>query len=82
MGMPYDDPRTAGRRQVIRIGATETRFEGWCERCLDETATQSVGVRWLRIEGELPLEADAALLTCRRGHRVAVRRLGRLTDAA
>ena len=37
---------------------------------------------WLRVDGELPLEVDAGLTSCRRGHRIAVRRLGRLTDAA
>lgn len=73
---------TAARTQVIRIGQADTRFEGWCERCLDEATPQSIGVRWLRIDGEIPAEADAALASCRRGHRVAVRRMRPLTDAA
>jgi len=72
----------ARRTQVIRIGAADTHFEGWCERCLDEPTPQSLGVRWLVVDGELPLAADAGLTSCRRGHRIAVRRLGRLTDAA
>ena len=73
---------TTARSQVIRIGPGEARFEGWCERCLDDPTPQSLGLRWLRVDGELPLEVDAGLTSCRRGHRIAVRRLGRLTDAA
>ncbi len=73
---------TTTRSQVIRIGPAEARFEGWCERCLDDPTPQSLGLRWLRVDGELPLEVDAGLTSCRRGHRIAVRRLGRLTDAA
>ena len=72
----------AERTQVIRVGAAATRYEGWCERCLDQAEPQSIGVQWLRVEGELPLAADAGLTSCRRGHRIAVRRSGRLTSAA
>ena len=70
------------RTQVIRISASATRYEGWCERCLDQAEPQSIGVQWLRVEGELPLAADGGLVSCRRGHRIAVRRSGRLTSAA
>ena len=70
------------RTQVIRLGATETHYEGWCERCLDQAEPQSIGVQWLRVEGELPLSADAGLTSCVRGHRIAIRRRGRLTSAA
>ncbi len=48
------------RTQVIRISASATRYEGWCERCLDQSEPQSIGVQWLRVEGELPLAADGA----------------------
>lgn len=67
--------RADTRIQVIRVGARDTRFEGWCEHCLDEATPQSIGVRWLRVEGELPEGIDAAVTSCRRGHRIAVRRL-------
>ena len=72
----------AERKQVIRIGAAATRYEGWCERCLDQSEPQSIGVQWLRVEGELPLSADGGLTSCWRGHRIAIRRSGRLTSAA
>ncbi len=40
-------------------------------------------MQWLlRVEGELPLAADGGLASCRRGHRIAIRRNGRLTSAA
>lgn len=70
------------RTQVIRLGVTATHYEGWCERCLDQGEPQSIGVQWLRIEGELPLAADAGLTSCVRGHRIAIRRASRLTSAA
>ena len=73
---------TAARTQVIRIAADETRFEGWCEHCLDDATPQSIGVQWLRVAGDLPLAIDAGLAACKRGHRIAVRRLRPLTDAA
>ena len=76
--MAYPTERT----QVIRISASATRYESWCDRCLDQAEPQSIGVQWLRVEGELPLAADGALVSCRRGHRIAVRRSGRLTSAA
>ena len=76
--MAYPTERT----QVIRISASATRYESWCERCLDQAEPQSIGVQWLRVEGELPLAADGGLVSCRRGHRIAVRRSGRLTSAA
>ena len=67
---------------MIRVSASAHRYEGWCERCLDQGEPQSIGVQWLRVEGELPFAVDAALTACRRGHRIAVRRTGRLTSAA
>ena len=66
---------TLTRTQVIRVGAHDSRFEGWCEQCLDEATPQSIGVRWLRVDGDLPEGIDAAVTSCRRGHRIAVRRL-------
>ena len=66
---------TLSRTQVIRVGSADIRFEGWCEHCLDEASPQSIGVRWLRVDGELPAGIDAAVTACRRGHRIAVRRL-------
>jgi hypothetical protein len=97
MGSPAHDHRVArpsarsdslesvistSRTQVIRVSPSATSYEGWCERCLDDATPQSIGVRWLRVDGALPLGIDAAVARCHRGHRIAVRRLGRLTDAA
>jgi hypothetical protein len=67
--------------QVIWLGADATAFAVPCEACRDERG-------WPRlfeptvIQGTLRREADVGFTTCRRGHRIRVRRLARLKVVA
>jgi hypothetical protein len=64
-------------RQHIWVGPEATSFEAACEACLARREEWSVAVRMSLIEGTLRREADVGFMTCRRGHRIIVRRIGR-----
>jgi hypothetical protein len=50
-----------------------------CEACLaDRTARDYLEYRGATVEGSLRPEADIGFATCRRGHRVRVRRAARV----
>ncbi len=70
-------------RQHVWVGPEATSFEATCESCLarrngwSDTYAWSLSVDSALIEGTLRRDADVGFTTCRRGHRVVVRRLGR-----
>jgi hypothetical protein len=71
-------------RQHVWVGPETTSFEASCEACLARRNDQvelwdhwSVSVTAAMVEGTLRPEADVGFTTCRRGHRIIVRRVGR-----
>jgi len=71
-------------RQHVWVGPEATQFEASCEACLARRADQldawdrwSLSVTANVVEGTLRREADVGFTTCRRGHRIIVRRVGR-----
>jgi hypothetical protein len=66
---------------VIWLGAEATAYAVTCEACSEDR-------RWPRpvdqsvVEGTLRREADVGFATCRRGHRIRVRRIARLRVVA
>lgn len=70
-------------RQHVWVGPEATSFEAPCEACLarrfgwDHGARPVGGADSALIEGTLRREADVGFMTCRRGHRIVVRRVGR-----
>jgi hypothetical protein len=64
-------------RQHVWVGPEATRFEAPCEACLarrDEEFSVAVDLAPV-VEGTLRPEADVGFTTCRRGHRIVVRRV-------
>ena len=71
-------------RQHVWVGPEATSFEAACEACLSrrgegwsDVYAWALSVDSSVIEGTLRREADVGFTTCRRGHRIVVRRLGR-----
>jgi hypothetical protein len=64
-------------RQHVWVGPEATRFEASCDACLARREDWSVSVRAALIEGSLRRDADVGFMTCRRGHRIIIRRVGR-----
>jgi len=70
-------------RQHVWVGPEATRFEAPCDACLtrrdgwSDVYAWSLSVDSTLIEGTLRREADVGFTTCRRGHRIVVRRVGR-----
>ena len=68
-------------RQHVWLGPEATSFEVPCEACLahrggwDDTYAWTLSVDSFLIEGTLRRDADVGFMTCRRGHRVVVRRV-------
>jgi hypothetical protein len=65
-------------RQHVWLGPEATRFTAPCEACLArrEPDLWGLSIASARVEGELRLDADVGFITCARGHRVVVRRIG------
>jgi len=63
------------RAQHIWLRAEATTYEGACEACLH--TRESIAARHLAVRGTLRADADVGFTTCRRGHRIVVRRVGR-----
>ena len=63
-------------RQHVWLGPDATAFTEPCEACL--SLRESISVRSVMVSGNLRREADVGFTTCRRGHRIVVRRVGRL----
>jgi hypothetical protein len=71
-------------RQHVWVGPETTSFEASCEACLARRSDHvdiwdqwSVSVSAAVVEGTLRRDADVGFTTCRRGHRIIVRRVGR-----
>jgi hypothetical protein len=68
-------------RQHVWLGPEATSFEVPCEACLahrsgwDDTYAWGLSVDSALIEGTLRRDADVGFMTCRRGHRVVIRRV-------
>ena len=65
-------------RQIVWVTSEAVSFTAPCEICRAELElgrnVWSVGLRSAVVEGTLRREADVGFATCRRGHRVVVRR--------
>jgi len=60
-------------RQHVWLGPEATSFAEPCEACL--AAHESLSAQSTVVEGTLRLQADVGFMTCRRGHRIVVRRV-------
>ena len=63
------------QRQHVWLGPDATSFAEPCEACL--SLRESISVRSAMVSGTLRRDADVGFMTCRRGHRIVVRRVGR-----
>jgi hypothetical protein len=64
-------------RQVVWLNGEATEFAALCEICLADCRRELglvVASRVSRVDGRLCREADVGFRTCRRGHRILVRR--------
>jgi hypothetical protein len=66
----------ARERQVVWLNAEATEFAVVCESCLADTESRSTVIlaRDACFEGSLRPTAHVGFMTCRRGHRIVVRR--------
>jgi hypothetical protein len=62
-------------RQHVWLGPEATSFVELCEACV--SLRESLATDALLVHGTLRLEADVGFTTCRRGHRIVVRRVAR-----
>ena len=62
-------------RQHVWLGPEATSFDELCEACV--SLREQVGAETLLVHGTLRREADVGFTTCRRGHRIVVRRVAR-----
>jgi hypothetical protein len=60
-------------RQHVWLGPEATVFEEPCEACL--AAHESLAAELCVVAGTLRADADVGFTTCRRGHRIVVRRV-------
>jgi hypothetical protein len=63
-------------RQHVWLGPEATTFDELCEACMllrEQVTTES-----LVVHGTLRSDADVGFTTCRRGHRIVVRRVARV----
>jgi hypothetical protein len=61
--------------QTIYVRDDETHFAGVCEACVTAEGTLYAPKGEAMIAGTLGRYADVAFRTCRRGHRLIVRRV-------
>jgi hypothetical protein len=66
---------------VIWLGAGATAYAVPCEACREEHVWPHL-LEATVVEGTLRTEADVGFTTCRRGHRIRVRRIARLRVVA
>jgi hypothetical protein len=62
-------------RQHVWLGPEATSFEEPCEACLG--LRESLAADQLVVQGSLRRDADVGFTTCRRGHRIVMRRVAR-----
>jgi hypothetical protein len=61
------------QRQHVWLGPEATSFEEPCEACL--SAHESLAGEKCVAHGTLRADADVGFTTCRRGHRIVMRRV-------
>jgi hypothetical protein len=62
--------------QIVYLGPDTTDFSEPCEACLSvEEGSLAVRHRAVYVEGSLRKDVDVGFRTCRRGHRIVVRRV-------
>jgi hypothetical protein len=61
----------------VWLSAHATRFEAECEACRADRLVLDVELG--HVEGSLRADADLGFTTCRRGHRLVVRRIVRVS---
>ena len=64
-------------RQTVWLSSHATRFEAECEACRADRWSLAADAPSPHIEGSLRSDADLGFATCRRGHRLVVRRIVR-----
>ena len=70
-------------RPHVWVGPDTTSFESSCEVCLSRRGGWADAYGWslavdtARVEGTLRRDADVGFTTCRRGHRIVIRRVAR-----
>ena len=62
-------------RQHVWLGPDATSFDEPCEACM--ALRESLAAEQLVVHGSLRRDADVGFTTCRRGHRIVVRRVAR-----
>jgi hypothetical protein len=62
-------------RQHVWLGPEATSFDEPCEACM--LLRESLAVDALIVHGTLRPDADVGFTTCRRGHRIVMRRIAR-----
>ena len=62
-------------RQHVWLGPEATTFDEPCEACM--ALREPLAADLLVVHGTLRREADVGFTTCRRGHRIVVRRIAR-----
>jgi hypothetical protein len=67
-------------RQHVWLGPEATTFDEPCEACM--SLRESLAADLLVVHGSLRRDADVGFTTCRRGHRIVVRRVARQLAAA
>jgi hypothetical protein len=65
----------------VWLSAHATRFEAECEACRADRWSVAAAVS-PHVEGSLRPDADLGFATCRRGHRLVVRRIVRVSTLA
>jgi len=68
-------------KQTIYLRADATRFSELCDACLSaDEGPLAARHRAAKVEGSLRADVDVGFRSCRRGHRILVRRV-RLQEA-
>jgi hypothetical protein len=67
---------------VIWLGADATDYAVPCEACREDRRWADLIEQPSVVQGTLRVEADVGFTTCRRGHRIRVRRIARLRAVA
>ena len=69
--------------QHVWVGPEAIEYEASCEICATRKGTWADDYGWslsvdvASVQGTLRRDADVGFTTCRRGHRIVVRRVGR-----
>jgi hypothetical protein len=64
-------------RQTVWLSQHATHFEAECEACRADRWSLSSDAPSPHVEGSLRADADLGFASCRRGHRLVVRRIVR-----